>query len=330
MKSTPTPLCLACASSLLPRQPPVHTTACCARPICGACLISHPRLARYNPCLACLSGVGASKSTGTAQTQKLDGALKDDAVVSIGDDDAGEDGKQKDVPPPYISRIATPTGSTMSLIGPSRKSSPATIPPNAVPPAPTDGTSGKRVYHLKPTDTLSGLALRFHVSPRALCTANKLPPSTMTTQPHLLHTRTSIIIPTPDGGPAGLSTTLFSVDDEEPVEPESPKSRYDREAKRARERAAVRLATLTKETDPSIARAYVALAEEEGDDDVLARRIKAKELSLPSTSVCNGLEGVAVDAYLEDEEWENEMRKKGKGPPVSRGQGSALGRLRVW
>jgi hypothetical protein len=292
-KHTPEPLCLACASSLPPRGPPPHTTACCARPICARCLAARPRLATYTPCLVCLSGVGASTAA----------SAKDDTHFEIGDaDEDVEDG-----PPPYISPADTPTASTESSVSASRPASP--IPPVATSPA---NTSGAQTYHLKPADTLSGLALRFRLSPRALCAANGLPPSTATTQPHLLHTRTSLVIPLPDGSvPTGLTSVLFSADDEDP----------EREAKRARERAAVRLATLTKEADPRVVRAYVALAE----DDVHAHAHKAKERGVPA----GGLEGAAVDAYLDDAEWERAARARGERPRGQASQSRGWG-VKVW
>ncbi|KAH9063868.1 hypothetical protein EDB87DRAFT_1541379, partial [Lactarius vividus] len=59
-------LCLACSSSLPPRlaaslgqSPELFFTRCCGRPICPSCLTANPRLARYNPCLLCLGGMGA-------------------------------------------------------------------------------------------------------------------------------------------------------------------------------------------------------------------------------------------------------------------------------
>src|SRR5882757_8477764 len=115
------PLCLACSSSLPPRlwkrttehqqgaqsgqwqtssnasgdSELLFLTRCCGRPICPSCLTSNPRLARYNPCLACLGGVGA---VGTKKLQEqqypmasnVDGAVRDEDVFVVGDED--EDG----------------------------------------------------------------------------------------------------------------------------------------------------------------------------------------------------------------------------------------------
>ncbi|KAF9453427.1 hypothetical protein P691DRAFT_622982, partial [Macrolepiota fuliginosa MF-IS2] len=51
-------LCLACSSSILVNNgAPVHITNCCIQAICYSCIQANPRLATYDPCLACLSGV---------------------------------------------------------------------------------------------------------------------------------------------------------------------------------------------------------------------------------------------------------------------------------
>ena len=82
---------------------PLLLTRCCGRPICDcpSCLTSNPRLARYNPCLACLGGVGA------VGTRKLQGqhpvASNVDGAVTVRDEDGasetdGEAAKASGVP----------------------------------------------------------------------------------------------------------------------------------------------------------------------------------------------------------------------------------------
>src|SRR6202042_2257232 len=87
-------LCLACSSSLPPsKSSQIFTTNCCNRPICPACLSSNPRLARYDPCLACLGGVGAifaGNSKGkqiSGQNINVDGAVRDEDTFVLGDDE---------------------------------------------------------------------------------------------------------------------------------------------------------------------------------------------------------------------------------------------------
>jgi hypothetical protein len=305
----------------------------------------------------------------------LDARVKEEDMYQIGEDDQEDvnvdatESKQ-DLPPAYsdLSNSSSTNHPTSSNASPPFPPTEPTA--NTTSTHTSTSTSTKRIYHLKPSDTLNGLALRFKTSPLALCRLNHLPPSTMTTQPHILHTRTSLILP-PDANGAngevttGLKTLVFDAGDDidekgvglefiepiKPVEPETPAQRIQREQKRARERAAVRMATLTKEADPAIVLAYVSLAEsqdlddDETADEAYARRMKAKELGTPvgAAAAAGGLEGAAVDAYLEDEEWEADMRRRGMGPrgrEHGQGQGSSssgglgvrgvLGRVKVW
>jgi len=77
---TMTSLCLVCSSSLPPSRSStvIFTTNCCQRPICPSCIASNPRLARYDPCLACLVGVGVLTT------------MSKDTFI-LGDDDDDED-----------------------------------------------------------------------------------------------------------------------------------------------------------------------------------------------------------------------------------------------
>ena len=78
---------------------------------------------------------------------------------------------------------------------------------------------------------------------RILCRMNNLPPSTLRTTPHLLHTRAFLLLP-PSARP--------------PPPPTLEQRELD--AQHALERAETRFQALTKETDRAVARVYVALA----------------------------------------------------------------------
>lgn len=119
---------------------------------------------------------------------------------------------------------------------------------------------------------------------------NNLPPSTLSTTPHLLHTRTSIVLPPS----AKLPSSTHEVDREV-------------EARRVRERAEKRLQMLTKEVDWRVAKAYVALAD--GPDEETAYGAKYKETGGIGAST---LEARAADQYLEDQEWEEQQRRAGR------------------
>jgi hypothetical protein len=139
---TMTTLCLACSSSLPPKSTqPIFTTPCCSRPICPQCISANPRLARYNPCLACLGGVGvvnAGASTSSVQqlnalaSRNVDGAVRDEDTFVLGDDE--DDDQEPTDPQP-----------------------PATAPVESSPETPA--TPSK--YYIKRGDTLQGIALRF-------------------------------------------------------------------------------------------------------------------------------------------------------------------------
>ena len=119
---------------------------------------------------------------------------------------------------------------------------------------------------------------------------NQLPPSTLTTTPHLLHTRTTLTLP------PGLRR---------PPSP-PPADAADRLARRAQEQAAKRLQFVTKELDPHIARTYVSLASGEFD----AGSSKEGKSSHNATK----LEDRAVNQYMEDSQWEAEERRGGREP----------------
>lgn len=293
-----TNLCLACSSSLPPRAQSVFLTPCCARPICPACLSSNPRLGRYNPCLSCLGGtavVSASSSSrhlspGLATSEKnvinVDGALRDNDMFVLGDDDEEVDHKVEHKPSGNTesSNIkASQLGVTSSepILNHASHSQAQTEPG-----PPSEQTSFRYeavppLYYLERGDTLQGIALRLNVNGHELCRLNNLPMSTLTTTPHLLHTRTSIRLP-PSARLQPRSTPA-------PVDPEA-------KARAARERAEKRLQVVTKEEDWRVAKAYVALADDP-EADILFD-VKCKE--------------------LDDEEWEKGQRRVGAAPTTNR------------
>lgn len=145
-------------------------------------------------------------------------------------------------------------------------------------------------YYINSRDTLQGIALRYGANGRELCRLNNLPPSTLSTTPHLLHTRTFIVLP-----PSANSHSVTRDAD------------MDAEARRVREKAEKRLQMLTKEVDWRVAKAYVALADD--PDEEATYGFKCKETGGIGAST---LEARAADQYLEDQEWEEEQKRAGK------------------
>ena len=139
---------------------------------------------------------------------------------------------------------------------------------------------------------------------RELCHLNNLPQSTLSTTPHILHTRAFLTLP-----PSAQSK----------LKPTNSTQDAEREARLARSRAEKRLQTMTKEVDWRVAKAYVALA----DDPNADADMKGKESRLHegrenmrsgqwNISAEQTLEGRAVDQYLDDEEWEERERRQGR------------------
>jgi hypothetical protein len=107
-----------------------------------------------------------------------------------------------------------------------------------------------------------------------------------------------------------------------------------REARLVRERAGKKLQTLTKEVDYHVAKAYVALADDPEEQEMSTAKRK-EMMGSSSASACGiaggsgapsgsgsgpgrgprgELETLAIQQYLEDNEWEEEERRAGRGP----------------
>jgi len=148
-------------------------------------------------------------------------------------------------------------------------------------------------YYIKSRDTVTGIALRYGVDPRQLCRLNKLPVSTLTTTPHILHTRTTLQLPPGSRAPS----------------PPPPDFQERLEA-RARERAGRAFQAITKETDWGVAQTYVALLDVEDDG------IKEGKRRMVDAKSKEGKQALAVDSYLDDNAWEEEQRKAGLSPRI--------------
>ncbi|KAL5526075.1 hypothetical protein ACEPAG_7413 [Sanghuangporus baumii] len=194
-----------------------------------------------------------------------------------------------------------------------------------------------RKHYIQKGDTLRGLALRYGVDGRALCRLNNLPPSTLTTTPHILHTRTTLILPP--------SAKSFPPDDYDP----------ERERQIKLEKTAKRLQLITKEADWDVAKAYAVLAQPSSSSSSSSSaslsadmRMRMNEyhmsrdgdhyhLRQPSSKDRNGMDEKstrmdekrnlckgrgtmqerALDTYLEDNAWEARERAEGRGLPFA-------------
>jgi len=131
-----------------------------------------------------------------------------------------------------------------------------------------------------------------------LCRLNDLPTTTLSTTPHLIHTRTTIL----------LSPTSKPPPDDQALD----------EARRV-ERAQKRLQTVTKEIDWSVAKAYVAIAQGSDSSEMPEKKSGNREGCLQKTpdsesgGTSQRVAYEAIDRYLDDTEWEEQERKEGRG-----------------
>ncbi|KAG2347956.1 hypothetical protein BDR05DRAFT_875990 [Suillus weaverae] len=293
-----TALCLTCSSCLPPKSDAdLFMTECCARPICPTCITSNPRLRSYNPCLSCLGGVGVVSSSFARNIRTANNdTIRDEDIFILGDDEDDEDDAHELA---SVSLISEPASSAYPL---AFSSSSSLTSGSTLVKQTSDASAGHAEvvvtdeqcipsrYYINSRDTLQGIALRYGANGRELCRLNNLPPSTLSTTPHLLHTRTFIILP-PSAKPLSVTRDSDS----------------DAGARRVREKAEKRVQMLTKEVDWRVAKAYVALADDPDEEAVYG--FKYKETGGIGAST---LEARAADQYLEDQEWEEEQRRTGK------------------
>ena len=201
-----TTLCLACSSSLPPNvdDPELFITKCCQRPICPRCLETNPRLARYNPCLVCLAGVGVIQASSSARNlsggkgaggtgvqsvrvQNLDGGVKDQDLFVLADDDEDDEDEDASTDGEDDGRARRSAAPPPPDVVPKVSHLPETPPPppvtsrtedllfsNPTPTPPIPDHSERHstepdspvVYRLRRGDTLTGIALRFRLDVR--------------------------------------------------------------------------------------------------------------------------------------------------------------------
>lgn len=82
---------------------------------------------------------------------------------------------------------------------------------------------------------------------------------------------------------------------------------------------------LTKEVDFWIAKTYVALADDEKEQETYA--VKCKEVPDTAASLSRGVESLAIERYLDDLEWEIEELKAGRNMNIRKFHFSEFGRL---
>lgn len=183
--------------------------------------------------------------------------------------------------------------------------------------------------------------------PHEVLKLNNLPPSVLSSQPHLLRTRKTLLISRHHVPPSHVpSATLFSLPpsvEDEPAPSQASSEEEERErVRRERERAVKRFQLLTKSIDPRVGDAYISLSElDEVDsnviDDLAALEIdqwaemqqgkgsqpdgagekKRQSKGKKAVPAPSNREERALEAFYEDEDWERETG----GPSRSRNGG---------
>lgn len=173
----------------------------------------------------------------------VDGAVRDEDVFVVGDEDGDEqtletslsDGEAVQIPGPTAPPNTLPTELTrhpeLDVTG---------TPHGASEEPPDDKQAHPGRYYIRPDDTLLGISLRLGINGRILCKLNDLPPSTLNTTPYLLHTRAFLVLP------ESHSQHATSV----------PSAQED--ARETRVRAGIALQRVTKETDWGVVQAREA------------------------------------------------------------------------
>ncbi|KZT41198.1 hypothetical protein SISSUDRAFT_347202 [Sistotremastrum suecicum HHB10207 ss-3] len=283
--SSSTDLCLTCSCSIRNHSPQSvpFNTSCCHRSICQSCLANNPRLRLYNPCLFCLGGVDAVKTPNFQPFSAVAETSENDVFI-LGDlEDEEPTSVQQEIVQGQIDIPRSHPDST-SIVPLLKASGPTTFSESA-PSEPVGGETDAAARTESNTIALpNGLMSRYYIKPLDTLVGISLKFS--------IDGRKLTFIDIPYAG--------------HPLPPPPPELLQQRE----RERAVKRLQLVTKESDLGVAQSYVALA-----DLADPLEMKSKE---QGTHHVTSKQNDAVAAYLEDEDWENSMRKQGVKPSIQR------------
>ncbi|CBQ71687.1 conserved hypothetical protein [Sporisorium reilianum SRZ2] len=297
-------LCLACSSTIPASVKPasVYQHGCCSRLVCASCLEANPRLTTF--CPHCEDAQAAFRKGPRRDVTRV-GQVVFDAEAALElheeeevapppyseakasefvvDDDADEEEcarvekRTAGKAPSLLLRQASKSSAGAEVdVAPSTAEptpGPTSFRRKVDPHTPTLSTSitsnndaSTRQYYLRKTDTLQSIAIRFAVSTNELCLLNTLPRAVLSSSPHLLHTRSFILIP------AHAVEKQLAANPELSASLQGPPRKSAREKTSAARRTAEAKfrATLAKSggagetpADDRAARAYVGLAEDE-------------------------------------------------------------------
>ncbi|GAA6028121.1 hypothetical protein JCM8097_001880 [Rhodosporidiobolus ruineniae] len=294
-------------SSEKPDLPP--TSFACGHAVCGACQRKNRRLAQACVLCSTVEDVLGSSSSSASATRPASAAssgrppaykaahappAQEEGDFVLGGDSDDEDEDEAKTPPPPPEEEEGEWGDE-----PPAYEEDGVLRREGDEKKDVERESGT-LHYLKPEETLAGLALRYGVPGHVLCTLNKLPISTLSTTPHLLHTLPFLLLP-PNSRPSTSSTPILPP----PLE---------------RKRLIVRRFQMaTKCSDWAMSQAYV-------DQVFKAREEEARFVRENHVARGGSGEGVevreggeleeAVEAFQRDERWEREQQERGKGKGV--------------
>ncbi|KAJ9099317.1 hypothetical protein QFC21_004198 [Naganishia friedmannii] len=330
-------VCLTCSA---PCPSTVFTnktfiTPCCDRPICVACITRNPRIVEYVPCLWCGEGVGVVSSTKGKRRVVLRSGVEGGSigeggeVFVLGDEDGDGEEEGGDGSPPPAYQETGPTKSNIAADNANGISTPTTanvlddscstpgFEMNHTPPA-----QATRKHRVRKGETVRSLALSYKIDPYLLAKTNGLPYTSLTTHPGVLQTRREVLVPCSASGGG-------QAEDDDPAEVVSL--------------GVERFQLITKETDPWVARTYVAIhssssaetlspaADPPSDDHDYEQKISGEKSMLvgdggekekstrpgEGTSRGDGVAG-AIEMFYADEEWESAAAPSGASGRLSR------------
>ncbi|CAG7849614.1 SubName: Full=Uncharacterized protein {ECO:0000313/EMBL:CCA71045.1} [Serendipita indica DSM 11827] len=283
-------LCVACCSTLRKGTQGSYTTTCCNKIICESCLKANPRLKEYSPCLACGGGVqvvgSSSRNTGSYKSPRIEQFEREANTFVVGGDSDDDD---QESPEHRLDGPSTVTDVEMHSKEEEKEESP--------PQTNQSEQGGPRKYWLQKQDTLQGIALKYKLNSREICTLNGLPPSTLSTTPHLLHTRPFILLP--------------QTDKQIPPPPPDAEARGESKAGACGETIPVR------NQRNRLGHRQGLRCHFGGERYGPRYAMKRKEMGQPVAGTSStGKASGAVDLYMDDEEWEREQLKAGLKPRI--------------
>ncbi|GAA5967330.1 hypothetical protein JCM21900_002122 [Sporobolomyces salmonicolor] len=317
-------LCVACSATLgsdssaptSSEKPELPVVFSCRHAVCGRCIRRRRRLAQA--CIMCQSAHDVLGSSSTSSGASSKAPTPSASFSQLPAYSAPPQDKPDDF---VLGDDSDDEHDALPPDAPFEGEQPPAYEEEGAPPVTDDKREQCSLHYIKPDETLLGLSMRYGVPGHLLCSMNKLPVSTLSTTPHLLHTLPFLLLP-PSASPSTSTEPLLPP----PLE---------------RRRLVVRRFQMqTRCADWAMANAYVDQVFKKREDEAefvrLNRAARGSEADgeVECVAVREGGElEEAVEAWERDERWEREQRAAGKGKGVlgtkMQSTGQAKARLRA-